>query len=280
MNQRAPPLIFLPLHKPFLFSSSSISSLWLTALSAAMRSPDERTTASPLSLGFQRWDLNLCFSKIKLSFWPQSRLPSPPLAASTTSLIKTFNSLYDSTSNSKSISISSSSSPSSSTLSTYPDLAVTPEPDLSDVYASRRFFFSSPGRSNSIVESLHRPVPRASGQLKPEVAVVGGGVAIPTYSPDPYADFRRSMQEMVDARQLFDVNSNWECLHEMLLCYLSLNPKSAHKFIVGAFADLLVSLMCEKGGDRRSHRQQQRHSSYTAPSYNQRLMPPARVEFN
>ncbi|PQQ02484.1 transcription repressor OFP12 [Prunus yedoensis var. nudiflora] len=42
--------------------------------------------------------------------------------------------------------------------------------------------------------------------------------------------------------------SNWQFLHELLLCYLALNPKSTHKFIIGAFADLLVSLMSSLGG--------------------------------
>lgn len=71
-----------------------------------------------------------------------------------------------------------------------------------------------------------------------------GSVAVATYSPDPYMDFRRSMQEMVEARpELMDVKSNWNILHELLLCYLALNPKNTHKFIIGAFADLLVSLM-------------------------------------
>lgn len=56
------------------------------------------------------------------------------------------------------------------------------------------------------------------------------------------------MQEMVEARHLIDVKANWEYLHELLLCYLTLNPKSTHKFIIGAFADLLVSLMAAQGG--------------------------------
>lgn len=67
-------------------------------------------------------------------------------------------------------------------------------------------------------------------------------------------DFRRSMQEMVEARDLVDVKANWKYLHELLSCYLDLNPKRSHKFIVGAFADLLVSLlssqMPEDGGRR------------------------------
>ena len=80
--------------------------------------------------------------------------------------------------------------------------------------------------------------------------VVDGCVATPTLSPDPYVDFRRSMQEMVEARELGDVRANWEDLHELLTCYLSLNPRSMHKFIVGAFADLLVSLLNPAGPGR------------------------------
>lgn len=56
-------------------------------------------------------------------------------------------------------------------------------------------------------------------------------------------DFRRSMQEMVEARDPIDIRENWDYLHELLTCYLALNPKSTHKFIVRAFADLLISLM-------------------------------------
>ena len=62
-------------------------------------------------------------------------------------------------------------------------------------------------------------------------------------------DFRRSMQEMVEARDMLDVTADWDYLHELLLCYLSINPKNAHKFILGAFADLLVSLMTSSKSD-------------------------------
>ena len=58
------------------------------------------------------------------------------------------------------------------------------------------------------------------------------------------------MQEMVEARDLVDVKANWDDLHELLLCYLAMNPKSTHKFIIGAFADLLVSLMAAEGGGK------------------------------
>ncbi|KAL7602529.1 transcription repressor OFP12 [Lactuca sativa] len=205
---------------------------------------------------FER-NLNLCFTKIKR---PQSPPPSPPpppphrhrhhhrrrhsepsLHNPKSNLIKNFNTLYD-------IPPASDSD----------DSSIITAPDFSTAIASNRFFFSSPGRSNSIIESSSPSTSSlASTSYTPEDATdgfVGGGVAIPTISPDPYFDFRKSMQEMVEARDLVDVRANWDYLHELLTCYLDLNPKSAHKFIVGAFADLLVTLMesstAENGGRR------------------------------
>ncbi|KAI3682704.1 hypothetical protein L1987_82880 [Smallanthus sonchifolius] len=195
---------------------------------------------------FER-NINLCFTTIKRHQSP----PPPPTRHhhrhrryhSETTLTKTFNSLYE-----YDIPPASDSDDGSSTAAAA---------DFSTVMASDRFFFSSPGRSNSIIESSsHSTSSLASTSFTPEDPAgdgfenVGGGVAIPTISPDPYFDFRKSMQEMVEARDLIDVRANWDYLHELLTCYLDLNPKSAHKFIVGAFADLLVSLMVgsETGG--------------------------------
>lgn len=73
-----------------------------------------------------------------------------------------------------------------------------------------------------------------------------GGTVIMKHieSPDPYRDFGRSMREMVEARDLTrDVVADREYLHELLFCYLSLNPKHTHKFIVSAFADTLLWLL-------------------------------------
>jgi uncharacterized protein (TIGR01568 family) len=66
-------------------------------------------------------------------------------------------------------------------------------------------------------------------------------IAVLKYSPNPYWDFRISMQEMVDAHNLTD----WHCLQEMLLCYLRLNKKKTHKLILGAFADLVINLIAK-----------------------------------
>ncbi|CAL9225396.1 unnamed protein product [Arabidopsis halleri] len=76
--------------------------------------------------------------------------------------------------------------------------------------------------------------------------LLSGGTAIMKHieSPDPYRDFGRSMREMVEARDLTrDVVADREYLHELLFCYLSLNPKHTHKFIVSAFADTLLWLL-------------------------------------
>ncbi|KAF8388068.1 hypothetical protein HHK36_026734 [Tetracentron sinense] len=185
-------------------------------------------------------NLHLCFSKLK---WPPtSQSPSKkdhsrpshiPTTTTSSILIKNFNSLYDLTSDSTSKSPTPSTDDVSSSDSDYG--AETTTPDFATVFASQRFFFSSPGRSNSIIESPE--CPPESDKL------IGGGVPIPTFSPDPYMDFRRSMQEMVEVRDLLDVRADWDYLHELLLCYLTLNPKHTHKFIIGAFADLLVCLM-------------------------------------
>lgn len=44
---------------------------------------------------------------------------------------------------------------------------------------------------------------------------------------------------MVEAREGIDTTkSSWEFLHELLLCYLALNPKITHKHILKAFADV------------------------------------------
>ncbi|XP_077247278.1 transcription repressor OFP16-like [Tasmannia lanceolata] len=185
-------------------------------------------------------NLHHFFSKLKLPSTTTTTTendistPQSPPAAPSSDLFKNFNSLYDD------ITSSDDSETTTTQLesTTATDLSTTSEsdgPDLSTILTSHRFFFSSPGRSNSILDA------------DPPQFLAAGGLAVPTYSPDPYADFRRSMDEMVKAQGL-DVRSDWDRLHELLLCYLALNRKNTHKFIVGAFADLIKSLM--KSNDR------------------------------
>ncbi|QCE06457.1 transcription repressor OFP16-like [Vigna unguiculata] len=213
----------------------------------------------PNTRNLRHLNLNMCCSN---SATPDSE--TPPLSPITTSshhnihsaspssiMIKNFNSIYDPT-------LTSNNSFTSTFFSTTTFFEPEPEPqpaDFATACASQRFFFSSPGHSNSLLQYTNKATQHHSPSLREDGADVEktkmnkkvpfkGSVAVATYSPDPYVDFRRSMQEMVEARpELMDVKSNWNVLHELLLCYLALNPKNTHKFILGAFADLLVSLM-------------------------------------
>ncbi|XP_021716905.1 transcription repressor OFP12-like [Chenopodium quinoa] len=181
------------------------------------------------------------------------------------SILNNFNIVFDNPSTSSSSSAATTSifldnNLSSSFSNSSATATATDEcPDLSAIFASQRLFVSTPGLSNSILES-----PSFDDHQKQE-KLVGGGVPIKKDSPDPYSDFRRSMQEMIEARKiemkrnnqhnLVALNSDGdedandesddlsEYLKELLLCYLNLNPKHTHKFIIEAFADLLVSLM-------------------------------------
>ncbi|KAF8397956.1 hypothetical protein HHK36_016882 [Tetracentron sinense] len=92
---------------------------------------------------------------------------------------------------------------------------------------SERLFFE-PGDTKSILEEA-----KAGGFLPFKESVV-----LAMESEDPYEDFRRSMEEMVEAHGLKD----WECLEELLGWYLKVNGKKTHGFILVAFVDLLVRL--------------------------------------
>lgn len=122
------------------------------------------------------------------------------------------------------------------------DPSALSEPGLSSAIASRRFFLSSPGRSNSIVDSSAHGGGGGGGGAA-ALGVGAAGVAVPTYSPDPHADFLRSMEEMAAALRL-DARRRGDRarLHELLLCYLALNDRRAHKYVVSAFTDLLLRL--------------------------------------
>ncbi|XP_068634050.1 transcription repressor OFP12 [Aristolochia californica] len=198
-----------------------------------------------------RDNLHLCFSQLRRSpsksphpsLLPTKAIPfstSPHSSSSPSALVKNYNSLYDPASDSSENGAFSKTFTPSSGATSSPD-SDDPEPDLASAYASRRFFFSYPGHSNSIIDDQPPPHPPAS-------------VAVPKISPDPFMDFRRSMEEMIVSRGL-DVRQDWDDLQELLLCYLSLNRKQTHKFILGAFADLLASLtVAEDARDGRRRR--------------------------
>ncbi|XP_017605904.2 transcription repressor OFP14-like [Gossypium arboreum] len=67
-------------------------------------------------------------------------------------------------------------------------------------------------------------------------------IAVLTYSPNPYDDFRRSMQDMVETRLKHNSDIDWDFMEELVFCYLNLNDKKCYKFILNAFVDLVVDL--------------------------------------
>ncbi|XWS19012.1 hypothetical protein CRYUN_Cryun32bG0094600 [Craigia yunnanensis] len=67
-------------------------------------------------------------------------------------------------------------------------------------------------------------------------------IALLTYSPNPFDDFRRSMQEMVEARLKHHSTIDWDFMEELLFCYLNLNDRKSYKFILSAFVDMVVVL--------------------------------------
>lgn len=68
------------------------------------------------------------------------------------------------------------------------------------------------------------------------------------YSSDPYSDFRQSMVEVVAAHEAEKSEPlDWDYFEKLLFSYLSLNEKKAHKYIVGAFVDLMAGLRQDSG---------------------------------
>ncbi|XP_047312442.1 transcription repressor OFP13-like [Impatiens glandulifera] len=73
-------------------------------------------------------------------------------------------------------------------------------------------------------------------------------VALAMESADPYRDFRKSMEEMMEIHGLKD----WDSWEELLGWYLRMNGKINHGFIVGAFIDLLVRMSPAQSSDSDS----------------------------
>ncbi|CAA2989487.1 transcription repressor OFP13-like [Olea europaea var. sylvestris] len=95
---------------------------------------------------------------------------------------------------------------------------------------SSRLLFKPAGDTSSILDEAKT--------TNKEVLPFKESVVLAMESDDPYLDFKKSMQEMVDTHGLKD----WECLEELLKWYLRMNGEMNHRFIVGAFVDLLIEI--------------------------------------
>ncbi|XP_010525709.1 PREDICTED: transcription repressor OFP15-like [Tarenaya hassleriana] len=98
--------------------------------------------------------------------------------------------------------------------------------------SSKRLIFGRKGESNSILEEANRPR--------------NGFMLLSLESNDPYADFKRSMEEMVETHKL---HKDWKSLEKLLYWFLRVNAKSSHGYIFAAFVDLLVGLALKGQND-------------------------------
>ncbi|KAL1551495.1 hypothetical protein AAHA92_19334 [Salvia divinorum] len=134
-----------------------------------------------------------------------------------------------------------------------PRLREPPPPE--NLCGSARFFVECGSASSRITDEpfSSASVTNDSSSASEAAATVEGAlapedfIALMTYSPDPYDDFRRSMQEMVEVRMEHNRSVDWKFLEELLFCYLDLNNKKSYRFILRAFVDVIV-LLREKSG--------------------------------
>ncbi|KAJ1404109.1 Ovate protein family, C-terminal [Sesbania bispinosa] len=132
---------------------------------------------------------------------------------------------------------------------------------LPDLCGSTRFFVK-PGMSGSLLEDAMTITSDEAGSSSTSITTLNDScslkedmnnnnnhihtlpdncVALLTYSMSPYEEFRRSMQEMVEARTKYGEGViDWDFMEELLFCYLNLNEKKSHKYILSAFVDLIT----------------------------------------
>ncbi|KAK8575635.1 hypothetical protein V6N13_033128 [Hibiscus sabdariffa] len=133
-------------------------------------------------------------------------------------------------------------SPESASLSTESDRGGDSLEMLVRGARSERLFFEPGGDTSSILEEGNKAGGAASFPFKESVVLA-------MESEDPYVDFRRSMEEMVEMHGMKD----WDRLEELLRWYLKANGKNNHGFIISAFIDLLVAITSSSSSDSTSY---------------------------
>ncbi|KAI4348912.1 hypothetical protein L6164_009576 [Bauhinia variegata] len=170
------------------------------------------------------------------SYWPFPSCHQPrtlSFRAANNDIFKTINSAYldatiSDTLESPPESFFTNSSSESASFSTASEDSRPIETVIRELRSDRLFF--EPDETSSILESKAAP--------QAESLPFKDSVVLSMESQDPYVDFRKSMEEMVEAHGVKD----WEGLEQLLCWYLSANGKANHAYIVGAFVDLLVGL--------------------------------------
>ncbi|CAL5210675.1 unnamed protein product [Lathyrus oleraceus] len=72
-----------------------------------------------------------------------------------------------------------------------------------------------------------------------EIKIPNNCVVVLASSTNPYDDFRKSMQENVEARIMKNQNVDWDFMEELLFSYINMNEKKSCKFILSAFCDMI-----------------------------------------
>lgn len=165
--------------------------------------------------------------------WPSCKQPKTLSFRASDDVIKTVNSVYfdpsDEVETPETWFTTSSEAPSQSTRSEGLQLdgEESCEAVLQELLLSERLFCDT-DETRSILK-----------QEKEHLLPFEDSVALAMESEDPYGDFRRSMEEMIETHGL----KKWDNLEELLGWYLRVNGKDNHEFIIGAFADLLVGMV-------------------------------------
>ncbi|KAM7254559.1 hypothetical protein ACFE04_003939 [Oxalis oulophora] len=102
--------------------------------------------------------------------------------------------------------------------------------------------FDDIGSSSESNETLLDSLELANELVENETMLPTDCIAVLKHSPSPYDDFRRSMQEIVEANLRTRAKLDWEFMEELLFCYLGLNDKKSYKFILSAFIDTMIVL--------------------------------------
>ncbi|XP_051147729.1 transcription repressor OFP14 [Andrographis paniculata] len=124
-------------------------------------------------------------------------------------------------------------------------------PPPENLRPSDRFFVASGSSSRLLVGETRSSAAYATKEFRS--AESEGGVekdskylddflVLLRQSRAPYEDFRQSMEAMVEAHIEQHGKVDWEYLEELLRCYMDLNSKYSHKYVVQAFVDLVQSL--------------------------------------
>ncbi|CAI9114102.1 OLC1v1014742C1 [Oldenlandia corymbosa var. corymbosa] len=125
-----------------------------------------------------------------------------------------------------------------------PARRINPRPRRSSdrVYTPPSAAASAGSITSDDVSSTSTTTAGGGGEAETEQLSPDDFITVLTYSRNPYDDFKNSMQEMIDARLQHNGKINWVFMEELLFCYLNLNDKKSHRFILRAFVDLVVTL--------------------------------------